>query len=250
MKALRLVVCLHASLLSLSAFAVVPAAGLVARYDFNGNANDSVAARNGVVSGATLTSNRFGNGSSAYSFNGTSAYIQVADADVFSVTATGKLSISVWVRPGTLSFPDVEGTGYVHWLGKGVASQHEWTFRMYSAGNSEGRENRISFYAFNPSGGEGAGSYTQDPVVTQEWLHFVGVIDVAAGTIKIYKNGVLRDTDPLSGYSIVPQNGTAPLRIGTRDFASYFKGAIDNLYVYNRVLTDAEIQSLYTDSTK
>lgn len=235
---------------ALPVVAAVPTTGLVARYDFNGNANDSVAARNGVVSGATLTSNRFGNGSSAYSFNGTSAYIQIADASVFSVAATGQFSISVWIRPGTLTFPSTEGTGYVHWLGKGTSGQHEWTFRMYSADNTEGRENRISFYAFNLSGGLGAGSYVQEPVTALQWIHIVALVDVATDTIKLYKNGVLKDTDTLSSYSIVPQNGTAPVRIGTRDFASYFKGAIDNLYFYNRLLTETEIQSLHTDTTK
>lgn len=230
--------------------AAVPATGLVARYDFNGNANDSVGGHHGTIYGATLTSNRLGNGSSAYSFNGSSAYIEIEDDDVFSIGTTGQLSISVWMRPGTLTFPSTEGSGYVHWLGKGVAGQHEWTFRMYSARNTEGRENRTSFYVFNLPGGLGTGSYVQESVTAGQWLHFVALVDVASDTIRFYKNGVLRDTDALSSYSIVPQNGAAPVRVGTRNFTSYFKGAIDNLYVYNRLLTEPEIQSLYTDTTK
>ena len=46
--------------------------GLVAAYEFNGNANDvSGNGNNGVVNGATLTADRFGNANSAYSFDGT-----------------------------------------------------------------------------------------------------------------------------------------------------------------------------------
>lgn len=231
-------------------FATIPTSGLVARYDFNGNANDSVGGLNGTVNGATLTSNRFGNGSSAYSFNGTSAYIQMPDNNKFSISTTGKFSVSVWIRPGTLSFPDTEGTGYVYWMGKGTSGQHEWACRMYSAGNTEGRDNRTSFYVFNLSGGLGAGSYVQEPIMTGAWIHFVATVDVAANNMKWYKNGELRDTDTLSGFGITPQNGTAPLRVGTRDFGSYFKGGIDNILIYNRVLSAPEVTQIYNDMTK
>jgi hypothetical protein len=50
--------------------------GLVAYYPFNGNANDeSGNGKNGTVSGAVLTSDRFGNLISAYIFDGTNDYI-------------------------------------------------------------------------------------------------------------------------------------------------------------------------------
>lgn len=45
---------------------------LVASYPFNGNANDASGnGNNATVNGATLTTDRFGNANSAYSFNGT-----------------------------------------------------------------------------------------------------------------------------------------------------------------------------------
>jgi hypothetical protein len=43
------------------------------------------------------------------------------------------------------------------------AHQQEWTFRIYSADNTVGRANPISFYAVNPVGGIGIGSHHQDP---------------------------------------------------------------------------------------
>jgi hypothetical protein len=232
--------------------AAAPTNGLVARYTFNGDAKDSSGrGHHGVLHNVTSTSNRFRNGSSAWSFNGTNAYIEVPDHDDFSVTTTRQLSISVWMRPGTTKFPSVEGTRYVHWLGKGAAGQREWACRMYSSDNTEDRGNRSSFYLFNPSGGEGAGSYAEDKVTVGTWYHHVAVVDTRTDRIKWYKNGVLRDQDPFkdSMYHIMPQNGASPVRIGTRDFASYFKGAIDNLYIYNRALSPAEVVQLYNDTT-
>jgi Concanavalin A-like lectin/glucanases superfamily len=160
------------------------------------------------------------------------------------------LSVS---QPGTLSFPHDERTGYVHWLGKGVPNQHEWALRMYSADNTEvpSRANRTSFYLFNLSGGEGAGSYVQEAVRAGTWYHYVAVVNMRTDTIQWYKNGVLKDQDPFlqSEYHITPQSGTAPVRLGTRDFASYFKGALDNLYIYNRALSAAEVGQLCRDTT-
>lgn len=43
--------------------------GVVAYYDFNGDANDIVGGNNGTVTGATLTTDRFGIANRAYSFN-------------------------------------------------------------------------------------------------------------------------------------------------------------------------------------
>jgi hypothetical protein len=237
---------------AVAASAAVPTNGLVASYTFNGDAGDSSGrGHHGVPHNVTPTSNRLGNGSSAWSFNGADAYIEIPDHRDFSVPTTGQLSISVWMRPGTLRFPSQEGTGYVHWLGKGVAGQHEWAFRMYSSDNIEGRENRTSFYLFNPAGGLGAGSYVQEPVAAGTWYHLVAVVDTRTDTIKWYKNGVLRDQDPFirSEYRIRPRNGAAPVRVGTRDFASFFRGAIDNLHIYNRVLSPSEVAQLYNDTT-
>ncbi len=56
--------------------------GLVAYYNFNGgNLNDSSGYGNNIsISNATLTADRFGNPSNAYSFNGSSSYMQVPNS--------------------------------------------------------------------------------------------------------------------------------------------------------------------------
>lgn len=190
-------------------------------------------------------------------FDGEQSYVEVPNSDKFSISTTGGLTISAWIRPDMLKFPHVDGSGYVHWLGVGEGSgstgQQEWAFRMYSQGNSENRENRISFYVFAPQGGEGIGSHFQDPVVVGQWIHVVGIADNE--TTSIYKNGVFRKCDQYRGtgdgtcqkyaFTITPKHGSAPLRIGHRDENSFFLGAIKRVRIWNRPLSKAEVADLY-----
>lgn len=179
-------------------------------------------------------------------FDGTSSYVEVRDDPAFSIDTNGALTIAAWMRPDTLTFPAIEGSGYVHWLGKGERGQHEWTFRIYSQDNTEGRENRISFYVFNPSGGLGIGSYFQDPLEAGQWIHVVGVAD---GTkTHIYRDGRLRKSDVYHG-KVSPRHGTAPVRIGTRDFASFFQGALGQVQVWSRALSASEVATLHSSNT-
>jgi len=55
-----------------------------------------------------------------------------------------------------------------------------------------------------------------------DWIHVVGIAD--GQNSSIYKNGVLKQSQSYARI-ITPQHGTAPLRIATRDFNSFFLGA-------------------------
>ena len=72
--------------------------GLVAYYPFNGNANDAAGTNNGIVNGAALTTNRFGNANKAYYFNGTSAFVGINYSEIFNFNPTGELTISTWFK--------------------------------------------------------------------------------------------------------------------------------------------------------
>ncbi len=192
------------------------------------------------------------NGDNALVFDGEASYIQVADNDKLSPSTTGRLTIEAWMRPDTLQFVNDESTGYVNWMGKGETGQFEYLMRMYSLVNDESRPNRISGYAFNLAGGLGVGSYFQDSLTAGQWIHTVLVINTAdtdgtypMGYTKIYKNGAQRDQDDLSPLSIIPGNGTAPLRIGTRDFNSFFEGAIGKVAIYNYELSAFQVRDHY-----
>lgn len=239
-------------------------------------------------------------------FDGVNDYVQVDSSPDFSVddnspqTSPG-LTVSAWIRPDTLTFSDVEGSldceKFVHWLGKGDVSgasgNREWVFRMYSLNpdcQPNPRQNRISFYVFNPGGGLGTGSYFQEPVRPGQWIHVVGVVDNGFGDPQntglvgnkgkrtyIYKNGKLMDCDQYGGSELKntvtevitvintegrtkvncvrdnltmrPMLGGAPLRIGTRDHASYFQGSIAEVRIWNRPLSQQEVADLYISST-
>jgi len=78
----------------------VPTNGLVAWYPFNGNANDESGNGNdGVVNGAILTSDRFGNVGKAYDFNGTSSYI----SNIISQNDLDSFTVSIWYYSPTPS---------------------------------------------------------------------------------------------------------------------------------------------------
>lgn len=182
-------------------------------------------------------------------FGGDESFVEIPGSAA-SLSPQG-LTVAVWMRPDVLTFPKTEGSNpeepYVHWLGKGERGKEEWTFRMYGrlpSGAAGPRANRVSFYVFNPRGLRGCGSYFQDPVVAGEWVHVVGVADASALTTAIYKNGELRHSDSYRD-TIDPAAGAAPLRFGTRDFSSFFQGAIGPVLVWSRPLTSPEVHDLY-----
>lgn len=190
------------------------------------------------------------NGDLAVVFNGTNQFVEVPSASNLSVPTTGVLTLEAWIRPGTLQFPQEEGSGYVHWMGKGTPGQQEYAMRIYSYTNSEmpPRPNRISGYAFNLIGGLGSGSYFQDAVVVGQWIHVTLIINTKAtsstyptGYVKIYKNKILRQTQGLDQFNVIPGAGAAPFRIATRDLSSFFLGAIGKVAVYGYELTPEQI---------
>ena len=94
-------------LVSAITFAQIPTDGLVGYYPFNGNANDeSTNSNNGTVNGATLTTDRFGNVNSAYSFDGVDDNISISTLALTNVT---NYSVSGWFQK-TSSSENKEGS--------------------------------------------------------------------------------------------------------------------------------------------
>jgi len=211
--------------------------GLVHYYPLATDAKDAVGGQHGTVKGVTFSDGRA-------VFNG-SASIDLGDHDDFSVATKGGLTIALF-----LQIDDWRGAGaseYVHWAGKGKSGAHEYAFRHYvkgGTGEASTRQGRLSFYHFNPAGGLGAGSFWQDGTFPTDERQIVGVCDKT--TVAIYGNGVKKDSDPLSGYNIVPKNTTANLILGTRgDGSGFLVGKIRRVAIYNRVLSATEVAKIY-----
>ena len=248
----------------------IPQVGLVAAYPMDGGSASDVSGRghDGVASGVTATRNRFCAPDTALSFNGSSSVLTIPSHEDFSLNTTGYLSVSAWLRPdgtalnahGELIFSRIEGSGYVHWLGKGERSgangNREWSLRIYSADNTEQppRHNRLSAYLFAYRGGKGPGSHVEEPVARGGWVHLVALFSKPDHRITLYKNGLLKDSDGFGLGDSFPipdgdvRTGDAAVRMGSQDGSSYFCGAIAEVYFYNRLLSDADIRALYLDA--
>jgi hypothetical protein len=221
--------------------AVKAISGLTHYYPLVKDANDTVGRVNGTNKGATFSSK-------GATFNG-SSYIDLGDNDDFSVATKGAITFALY-----LTIADWKGKGaseYVHWAGKGEAGKHEYVFRHYvkgGSGEAASRQGRMSFYHFNPAGGLGAGSYYQDSTFPTTERFVVGTCDMKQ--LQMYVNAVKRDTDPLSGYNVVPKNTTSSLRLGTRDMSTgYLVGTIRRVAIFNKILSQAEITALYAART-
>jgi hypothetical protein len=194
-------------------------------------------------------------GDKSIRLDGKSSYVEVPSSSAFSVPTSGKgLTMEVWVKPSALEFKGETKDPYVYWIGKGEPGQFEWALRFYSRKST--RPNRISAYVFNAKGGLGAGAYVEEPVQADEWVHIAACFDPGSthnpkAGVSIYKNGVFRGGPAnqrgalYSSYDIVPVGGSAPVRLGTRNFTSFFAGSLDEFAIYPRVLSAAEIMAHY-----
>jgi hypothetical protein len=71
------------------------------------------------------------------------------------------------------------------------------------------------------------------------WVHLAMTYDGI--NMKLYVNGALVATTPISG---AEASSTSPLTLGgDRIWGEYFQGLIDDVRVYNRALSQSEIQS-------
>ncbi|MFY0690217.1 MAG: BspA family leucine-rich repeat surface protein, partial [Cyclobacteriaceae bacterium] len=205
--------------------------GLVAYYPFNGNANDSTSNNNdGAVNGAVRTTDRFGNDSSAYFFDGTDDYINGTGSTDFGFS---DFTVSAWIRPEDAATQGIFSTQKAS-TGSGLA-----ILTTFSAGNG------IAFHLGTFASSEGPVT-TDFPgtktYVLGEWIHVVGVRN---GTgMDIYIDGI-ESANFTSALSLTSNSDFVIGRITTDGSSNYFEGAIDDVKVFDRALSASEIQDLY-----
>ncbi len=200
----------------------VPTNGLVGWWPFNGNANDeSGNGNNGIVNGASLTQDRFGNANKSYSFDGSSTYILVPSQNYSSFNS---LTVSCWVKFNTLLY----GPRLVAGDNIGDLScdfQPNNNFVIY-----HGRLNIVL--------------YSQPILSSYNWYNVVYTIDSINNISKIYCNGQLVSTvnsfHPFSSSDIT--FGKHPYFPNPETFLN---GKLDDIGIWNRALTQQEITDLY-----
>jgi hypothetical protein len=233
----------------------ISAANLVAYWKFSGNANDSSGnGHNGTLKtgwiGAsatsysdggtlpTLTADRYGNANSAYYFNN-GAQIDVPYSTDLRPTS---FTISAWIKPAVES------------AGNYIISLDRWNGYKFQI-----QSNNFPYLTVMTSGGDLDVDDNPGSVTTNVWSQVA--VTYTSGTMIFYINGVLTKTVTISGtptalsnppdLSIgdeMPESGYNFTDSNSPNYfygASFFMGAIDDVRLYNTVLSATEINSLY-----
>jgi gliding motility-associated-like protein len=205
--------------------------GLVGFWPFCGNANDlSGNGNNGTVNGATLTSDRFGNTNSAYSFDGINDYI---NTNQIGNTISNK-TFSVWVSLNTL---------------------------LQSGGGAVSIDNGNNFDAIvynelNNGWIFGSDHFTRTSTTNfleqnNQWVHLV--YSYAPYNFKIYRNGLLIHQN--SNFNVFTFQSTSFFSFGRRhtngaitNTVGPINSKLDDIAIWNRALSPQEIQQLYNSS--
>lgn len=198
--------------------------GLVGWWPFNGNANDESGNGNhGTVSGATLTTDRFGSIDKAYSFDGINDYIN----GFINNSNLNDCTYSVWVNT-----PNTVGGTFIH-LGTDNGSPfcNGISFGNFSAPNT----NLVGHYSC-------VGFFNSDVSFTPDHWDLCTLVK-QNNILKFFVNGNLSSQIATSGFNNPDNNfwfGSTSV-----NYVALFYGSLDDIGIWNRALTEQEILALY-----
>jgi glucose/arabinose dehydrogenase len=209
--------------------------GLVAGFGFSEGTGTTVAdssgsGTTGTIRGATWTpSGKYGN---ALLFNGTTGYVDLGNPTQLRIT--GSMTWEAWVYATGTPFDDgqiiaksSDGGGTGGWQFKTSPDTGPHTFGVGVSTNGSSNVQR----------------YSRTVRSLNTWYHVAGVYNAQARTLDIYVNGVI-DNGTLRGTVPAAQFDPAQsVTIGRRTGGYYFQGRIDEVRVYNRALSAAEVQA-------
>ncbi|MFA6315620.1 MAG: LamG domain-containing protein [Candidatus Paceibacterota bacterium] len=179
----------------------------------------------GLGNAPDYVAGKFGNGAEFTLAN--TDYLTLADASATGLEITGSRTVSAWMKPdATGKF----GTIFAHDDGTNgwIIYQNDTNFQLLIRGLT------TNTLVNTPS-----------TIVGGQWYHVVGVYDSTNTKLKIWMNGVKTEVTA-SGSSA---NSAADFSIGARDKGAavdlYADGIIDDVAVWDRALTDAEVTNIY-----
>ena len=208
------------------------------RWNFDEGAGTAVADRSGAANpgamGAGATWTAAGRSGSAMSFNGSAN--GWVDAKAPAVDTAKSFTVSAWVNVASVGATTVN-TAVSQSGNVGTAfylQEHfgRWKFQMTQQD-----------VAISP--GETTASLA--PAAANNWTHLTGVFDKAAGTMKLYVDGVLQATTAHT----VTWSATKPTQVGHARYnnvrVDFFNGRIDEVRTYRRALSAAEVATVATE---
>jgi PKD repeat protein len=196
------------------------ASGLISWWKAENNAYDSLGDNHGTaMNGATYATGKIGQ---AFSFDGADDYISVPNNPL-----PGSIAISAWINSS-----DNSGQNRLI-IGENVGIQGTgWQFFIQAGG-------RLVFGIYAPGWTFVTSSFD---LPVNQWVHVAATFNAVTGTMQLYINGVPDTTNQYTG-GLWAAN-TNPLKIGslgTPTGAAPFSGRIDEVKIFNRVLTVGEV---------
>lgn len=223
------------AVLACNLFAQIPTNGLIAHFPFSGNANDlSGNANNGTVQGGvTWTSDRFGNTNSAALFDGINGNIIVPNSSSLASPTNG-LTIAGWV---SIDSDHNIVSSLIDKAPNDAYGQYNYTFEHVNNGQ---------FKQVINNGGTIIAAILQSSIPINQWCFIACSWNGTETTF--YLDGTLIGTQPLAG-TILPDNNPVYIGLQKAGFLNnHFKGKIDDIRIYNRALSESEINSLYHEN--
>lgn len=153
-------------------------------------------------------------------FDGVDDYVMVPDSS--SLDITGELTIEVWVNPSIISSNKKHPIAY--------KDMYPVNYGLTIVGS----EVRFSFLdGIHETTTSGAN------IQADEWTHIAVVYNDSANSVVIYIDGTAVASQ--YEYGSLPVNDL-PVRVGTNPLGDYFDGKMDELRIYKRALSAAEVQ--------
>jgi hypothetical protein len=188
--------------------------------------------KNGVIRQALRVPGKFG---SALSFDGVDDWVTVTDTTASKLDLTNGMTVSAWVNPALMS-----GWETVLMKERGIVGEGLLSFALYAhdgAPLAVGLPVPAGYVRTTTAAGDRAARGVATlPLNT--WTHLATTYD--GTTQRFFVNGVQVGTLATTGNMFV-SNGAIRIGGNASSTGEFFQGLIDEVRVYNRALTAAEI---------
>ncbi|NTU73632.1 LamG domain-containing protein [Candidatus Roizmanbacteria bacterium] len=145
------------------------------------------------------------------------------------------------------SCPNLEISGsqtWICWAKPATALAWQWLMCKANGQRGLGMTGDTGKYRFRVNGLSTTNDISSDVAVsTGSWVFLAGIYDSANSKIKIWVNTTKKEAT--AGGTATDQDGD--FYLGSRTGGDYLNADLDDCYVFNRALTDAEIGILYND---